>query len=302
MAAERKSMLHESSMLGISFRFMTVPGGYDPLHYHDELEILYPLNGNMDLLINRRRYKLLKRNLTVIDAGEVHHIHTHDKYSMMLCIHISKKHLNSYFPNIELYRIWCNPSVLPEENSDHYLKLCMLLAEITKLYMSDLAAFDLEANGIILQVMAILLRYFSEPIAPQLPDSTIDQMERLHTVITYIQEHFREPIALEDISELLGIDKSYFCRLFKQNMGMTFLHYVNEVRLAHIYQDLLETSLPVAEIMERNGFANQKLFHKAFKGLYGCTPSEVRKKENYNETSITRRSTKGDDLGSLIDL
>ena len=57
---------------------------------------------------------------------------------------------------------------------------------------------------------------------------------------------------------------------------MSFLNYGNEVRLSHVYQDLQNSDAPVAQIMEDNGFTNQKLFNRAFKELYGQTPSSVR--------------------------
>ena len=60
-------------------------------------------------------------------------------------------------------------------------------------------------------------------------------------------------------------------------MGMSFLNYLNEVRVSHIYQDIQNSDAPIAEIIEANGFSNQKLFNKTFKELYGCTPSAVRK-------------------------
>ena len=58
---------------------------------------------------------------------------------------------------------------------------------------------------------------------------------------------------------------------------MTFLNYLNEVRLSHTYEDLLNTNAPISEVMEANGFTNQKLFNAAFKELYGCTPSAARR-------------------------
>jgi AraC-like DNA-binding protein len=63
-------------------------------------------------------------------------------------------------------------------------------------------------------------------------------------------------------------------------MGMTFLQYLNEMRLAHIYQELISTGDSVSEITERNGMTNQKLFNRTFKELYGCTPSQVRNGRN----------------------
>ncbi len=95
-------------------------------------------------------------------------------------------------------------------------------------------------------------------------------------MISYVETNFRDPISLLDISGHLGLTKEYFCRFFKKNMGISFLRYLNDVRLSHIYQDIQNTDAPIAEIMERNGFTNQKLFNQSFKKQYGQTPSAVR--------------------------
>lgn len=105
-------------------------------------------------------------------------------------------------------------------------------------------------------------------------------IDRIRKVMSYVEEHYKENISLQDVSDLLGIGKEYFCRFFKKNMGISFLQYLNEVRLSHIYQGLMDTDLPIAELMEENGFSNQKLFNRSFKELYGCTPSSVRKTSN----------------------
>lgn len=106
-------------------------------------------------------------------------------------------------------------------------------------------------------------------------------MERIRNVITYVEEHFREPLSLDDAAGLLGLGREYFCRFFKKNMGMTFLNYLSEVRLAHTYEDLLNTNAPISEVMEANGFTNQKLFNSSFKALYGCTPSSIRREPSH---------------------
>lgn len=58
---------------------------------------------------------------------------------------------------------------------------------------------------------------------------------------------------------------------------MSFLRYLNEVRVAHVYQDLVNTEEPISYIMEKNGFTNRKLFNRTFRELYGTTPSAVRR-------------------------
>ena len=58
---------------------------------------------------------------------------------------------------------------------------------------------------------------------------------------------------------------------------MTFLEYVNSVRLQHFYEDLLNTDYTVTELLTRNGFTNYKLFLRLFKQTYGCTPMQKRR-------------------------
>lgn len=260
------------SQLGIQLSFRTNPGGYHPLHWHEELEILYPLNGETDITVEGNKYRLPKKNLTVIDSRQVHSTYTYDPTSMLLCIHVSKSHLQNYLPEIELYQIRCIPELVPDFLFEEYLYICDILAELTRLYIQDVSGFRLEAEGMVLQVISRLIRSFAS-----IPDTNLQTIERIRKIITYVEEHYTENISLQDVAELLGIGKEYFCRFFKKNMGISFFQYLTEVRLSHIYQGLTETDLPIAELMENNGFSNQKLFNRTFKELYGCTPSSVRK-------------------------
>lgn len=262
---------------GIILSYQTVPGGYHPLHWHEELELLYPLNGAVDINIEGKKYNLPVKQLMVVESCEVHSTYSYNSPSMFLCIHLSKKHMQQYMPDIELYQIHCKPEEITDEDFSFYLEICKMLETLTRIYIEDVAAFQLEAEGIVLQILAHLIRHFSTNAAPQLNASDTLTRERIRQVITYVEEHFREPISLSDISEELGLRKEYFCRFFKKNMGLSFLNYLNEIRLAHVYQDLITTDTPITEIMEANGITNQKLFNRSFKKLYGCTPSAIRK-------------------------
>ncbi|MCM1135861.1 MAG: AraC family transcriptional regulator [Clostridium sp.] len=269
--------IQTQSPMGTLIRFITTPGGYFPLHWHEELEILYPLNGEIDLRINGRLHLLNKKNLAVVESSQVHSTYAHEKTSMFLNIHLSKKLLESYLPDIELWQICCIPDTLEDEKFPEYRAICELMEELVRLYIMDTPVFALEAEGLVLQILARLLRNFAAPMAS--PPSAVDKMtmERIHSIITYTEEHYREPITLGDAAAHLGLGREYFCRFFKKNMEMSFLNYLNEIRLFHIYQELQNTDASVAEIMEANGFTNQKLFNRAFKNLYGHTPSAVRK-------------------------
>lgn len=270
-------VFREVNELGIRLAYNTVPGGYRPLHWHEAIEILFPLNGDADITIEGKKYRLLERQLIVINSSKVHSTFSYTKTHMFVCIQISTKLIQKYMADIDLYQIHCVPEEITDEQMPHYQKLCQMVENLTRLYIEDAPAYMLESEGIILQMLAHILRYFSVSAAPRSDSANMLTMERLREIITYVDEHYKEPITLQEVADLLGIGKEYFCRFFKKNMGMSFLNYLNEVRVSHIYQDIQNSDAPIAEIIEANGFSNQKLFNKTFKELYGCTPSAVRK-------------------------
>ncbi len=266
---------------GIYLSYSTAPGGYHPLHWHEEIELLYQLNGRSDIQIDGKKYQIQNKLLTVINSRQVHSIHTYSDTSMFICVHISKKLIEKYIPDIDLYRIYCIPDDIPDSQFPEYLSVCRQMEALLRLYITDKPAWQMESEGIILQVLAQLIRHFSRKSAPDeigLSSADRTSFNRIRDVITYVEEHFREPISLQDIAGHLGLGREYFCRFFKKNMGMSFLRYLNEVRISHVYRDLEQTDAPIAEIAEKNGFHNQKLFNRTFREVYGCTPSAVRRK------------------------
>lgn len=63
---------HEISPQGIRLSYLTAPGGYHPPHWHDELEILYPLNGEADINIEGKIYREVKKHILVVESRQVH--------------------------------------------------------------------------------------------------------------------------------------------------------------------------------------------------------------------------------------
>jgi two-component system response regulator YesN len=93
----------------------------------------------------------------------------------------------------------------------------------------------------------------------------------------YIQRNYMKPIGLEEVSEMLGFNLSYFSALFKKETGKNFLEYLTEVRISNAKELLRETNLNIAEICNRVGYLDQKHFIATFKKYAGIKPGEFRK-------------------------
>ena len=88
--------------------------------------------------------------------------------------------------------------------------------------------------------------------------------------------HYTEKLSLEEVANQVGFSREYFCRFFKQHMGITFLRYLNEVRISHAGRILMNTDKSISEVMQESGFTNQTIFNRLFKEIYGMTPRQAR--------------------------
>ena len=112
-------------------------------------------------------------------------------------------------------------------------------------------------------------------------------MTRLEPILEYTQLHHGEDLTLEGASSAMGLNKEYFCRLFKRNMGVSYLQYLYQVRATAVCRELEISDDPISEIAERHGFRDPKMLSQHFKEIYGCTPSEKRK--FFREVSLENR-------------
>lgn len=135
----------------------------------------------------------------------------------------------------------------------------------------------LERQARLFAVAALLVKHFSQPLAVEQTRLQRSDMTRLEPVLGYVQLHHEQEISLEDAANTMGLNKEYFCRLFKKNMGVSFLQYVYQVRANAVCRELETTDDPIGQIAERHGFRDPKMLNHYFREIYGCTPSEKRK-------------------------
>ncbi len=97
-------------------------------------------------------------------------------------------------------------------------------------------------------------------------------------ICRYMQNHLREEITLDELAAKLHFNKSYFARKFKQNLGVSPMKYLFDIRMDYARLLLSDTSLPISEIAEMSGFCDSSYFGLHFKKQFGITPLGYRKR------------------------
>lgn len=140
--------------------------------------------------------------------------------------------------------------------------------------------------SLLFSFLDILFCNYSTLISEEEAINSQKYMERLACIADYVDEHYKEPITLQQGAGLLALNPEYFSRFFKKYMGVTFMDYVYAIRLKAAAHEILNTDLTIQTIMENNGFTNPKHFNKIFFEKYGVTASVFRKnrhKDNATE-------------------
>lgn len=247
-----------------------------PSHWHAHLEVIYLLDGTMLIVRNDEKYTLQKHDLFIVNSSDIHYTRSIGSAKILLLqipydildqsiTQYNTLHFKEYFTDDEINEI------------PNYKKMIDHLLTMAKLYEEGLDGYPFLFSSNLYQFLHILYTNCSNQQNPTEINNDFRHLERLREVIAYVEQHYREPISLKEAASLVALNTEYFCRIFKKYMGLSFLEYVNQVRLTHIHKDIVETTNSISEIQERHGFSNYKVFNRMFKEIYGCNPSKIRK-------------------------
>lgn len=137
---------------------------------------------------------------------------------------------------------------------------------------SDQPSNRLYTDSLITALVAHLIRHYSTSsiVIPKASSSLSNY--QLNQAIAYIEAHLTQEISLSSLADAVGVSKFYFCRLFKQSMGVTPHQYVIQQRVERAKQLLQQRQFSIADVALQCGFANQGHLNRHFKRIVGITP------------------------------
>lgn len=260
----------------IAFIAREDPGSYTPQHWHESIEMIYITQGSTEVIIDQKVFRVAAGECMVVNAGIVHSTRNLEGNRCIL-LQIPLDVLARYIPDAQMVYF-----DVPLRSDDP--RTVRRLTQMKKVIHRMQETADARADGyplrfgsLLYELLYEMYHYFRSDRAKLLtPQDIRKEGTRLAEVIDYTNEHYTEAISIAEIAGVIHLQPEYFCRYFKQCMGVTYLEYLNELRLACVYRDLLDTTLPLYQILERHGFRNYKLFRKLFFKRFQCTPGELR--------------------------
>lgn len=243
-----------------------------PLHWHNNLEFVLVLCGEIKGKINNKYIDVKCGEIFFVNSGELHETWANDKNKIKaITILLSYELLKKYFPNIDSYYFDF------EEKEDSKEKIKDLIVKCGEIYTNKENFYELNMSIVLMELCNIL---FKECLKEKEVGNIYNIEEKreinIKRAITYMEDNYDLDLSLSDISREIGMAPTYFSRFFKKNTGETFYSYLKKIRLYHSYKELINTEASITEIALNNGFSNVKSFIEIFKKAYNNTPAKYR--------------------------
>lgn len=257
------------------------PYFYDKLHQHPELQLTWIVKGEGTLIYGDYLGEFKPNEVYLMGSNVPHVFRSRAEYYENDGLRILAK---SIFFKPDLIRK--GQAILPELSqleglllaADRGLKINpeesqKLIYQIDEVFRAN----PISRLGQTLCLVDELGKTELQPLS-QLPQKSIteNQGRRLDDVFKFTLENYHRPIQLEEVAEVVHMNKAAFCRYFKQHTRKTYLNFLNEIRLQKATELLRTTELSIAQIAYEVGFNNLSNFNRTFKVRVGMSPTKFK--------------------------
>lgn len=260
-------------------------------HWHRDLEFIKILKGQMTYNVNGKLIELAEQDGIMVGSRQLHYgFSAQRRECEFICILLSPELLqgNRWFYENFVERIADDPACpfryLEETNWTG--EILGLMDEIYRLYGAAPAPYGKyivpkEYPAVtyfaMIEIFSHILRLLHthlEPL-PSAPGHSAD-LAALRSMVSYIEEHYAQPLTLGAIAKSGVCCKSRCSLLFKKYLCDTPITYATRLRLSRSLTPLLESDRSITDIAYEHGFGGSSYYCETFKKYYGISPLAYR--------------------------
>lgn len=276
-AETRHEIVTSNPDVEVRFYLSKDEGSYVSPHWHNSLEIVYVISGKVTLNLPQGvRHTACGGEFFLANPREIHSVLSEKNEALVL--QIPQKFYEKYAPSMAQRKFAVNMQPANEVERTRLERLKKIFTDMYVVYDVHPEGYLLRFNSLLYELLFSLIHYHSEKIMQKDFERDNKYFSRLKEIMKYIDRHYAEPISIASIAKHFCYNPDYLARFFKRYMNCTVTDYIYSVRVACVHLDLVNTDLPIGEILETHGCTNHSLFMRYFRQQWGCTPKEHRKK------------------------
>ncbi len=254
-----------------------------PMHWHDELEIVYAYEGTARYIVDTGEYIVNSGDILIIPPNSLHAFEQYnDNVFSGKVILFSRKMVDSNHLDVcsvkYIAPLFNNEIYFPlhiKSDNKHNQHLRVFLDSAVSNHIEKNSGYELKVK---IAFLEFIQYFYSNDLCITLKRENRSEKisEQVKEIINYITEHYSEKITLDELSRVVSLSTYYMAHIFKQYTGISPNKYINEHRLAVAGKRLLNENTSILNIAIECGFNNISYFNRAFKNKYGMTPNSYR--------------------------
>ena len=265
-----------------------------PIHYHEEFEVVYILEGALDTIINSERFTCRQGDIIVIPPETVHGFYQHEGerchytnivFSLNLLESRDSEIFDHFFkPYFE--KTLKVPYFYPKDSEMNEKMLPSVLCLFE--YRHDVIKEPLLIKAELYKLMSIFQKV-SLPTDTHISTAEAN-VKRLLPVFKFVRENPDSSLSVKEAAELVNLSESYFMSMFKSVSGTSFTNFIKMTHLENARVMLLGTDETILDVSEKCGFENVSYFIRSFKKAYGYSPLQYKKMRKKTEKSLEKHT------------
>lgn len=247
------------------------------MHLHHYYEFLYFINGYATYMVENNTYEANPGDLFITRPNELHAIvlHSGAEYERKF-FQISSNFLSDL--EIDLFA-YINNRPLGEFNRINSTlvkeyKLAQYFDGIEEYVVNREAESDIMVKTYAIQFLVKLNRILSQDLGEF--ELKRKSNPKIDTIIEYINNNLNEPIMLDDLANMVYVNKYHVCHLFKEYTGLSVKEYISAKRIAKA-KSLISSGMDFTTVCFHCGFNDYSSFYKTFKKFTGTSPRKFLK-------------------------
>lgn len=251
-------------------------------HWHKDIECIHVLEGEMNYDVNGEVTLLQAGDTIIVNSSQLHFGYANEQRECrFLCVIFHPCLLSA---NEFLYQKYVEPVIGHKNIPCWYLskshEKAMAVHEIFQRIQGHKESLYPSGEfciiGDIMELWSLIYQS-SESILESVNDQADEEIRLQKKMVSFVYDHYRDSIGLEDIAAAGIVSRSKCCRIFQRYLKQSPVAFLNDYRLEISCNLLKDTSYSITDIALFCGYNHSSYFSRIFQKRYGMTPYRYRK-------------------------
>lgn len=285
-----KEKIHYSDRLPLNLTIVEIEEY--PIHFHDDLEILFVLDGSIVLKNGYYNYEMNQGDIFILNDREIHSFQKTSEKNMVLMFQLDIEYFIQHYPILN--NSFFVTDVNDPDDKDLEVLRELLASAIMQSYSGELG-YEQKLIEIAHNILACLMenfQYFAIEDGRFVNETKNKSNKilaaRMNRVSDYLYENYSRRITLQEIANKEHLSIYHLSHVIKQSTGLSYKELLGFIRVEESEKLLLGTDMSISSISDSIGFSATRYYVEHFKKWFGLEPQVYR--ERYKGKVSSRKT------------